>query len=112
MDRLEQGGKIATRWRYPCEILIEELGSPFLTRINLAVKPVGNGSKVTWRFENESRNVLERFFIAIHRRQMDQVDSQHQGTVDRLQQEFEHRRKSGVGEAFDAYRATLDGHPG
>ena len=111
-NRLKQGGKVATQWRYPCELLIEQFGSPFLIRMKLSVEPMRNGAKVTWHWENISRNFLERVFIVIHRLQMRQAVPQHQATVNRLRQEFETRELSGLAEAFNVYRANFDGYRG
>lgn len=106
---LKGGGKAATRWCYPSELVIEETAvGPFLKRHYLALEPAGAFSRVTWRWENESRNVLERLFVAIHRRQMGQADQQQQALIDRVNREYEWRHGGGVGQAFDEYRATLD----
>jgi len=101
------GPEVITRWENPRLIVLEQFSAPFLKRQTIEIIRLDGASKVIWIWRYEARNLLERVFIALHRRNLDKVKSMHQAAADQLRAEFDNRNESGVGEYFEAFRNEL-----
>lgn len=103
------GPRAATQWDYPNLLVLEHFSAPFLKREVLKIQRMEDATKLTWTWRSESRNLLEKVFIAIHRRGLNKMRAIHQSHTDRVGMELTQREESGIGEHFDSFRSELHG---
>lgn len=108
---LRKGRKVVTRWQYPVDLLIEDQNGPVVVSFRFRFLPQDDGATaVSQTFSLVPLNFFGRLLTFRERRHMKRGadrGSVYRGFLRKMKVEFEHRKQTGIEEAFEYFRSQL-----